>query len=504
MHSHLKILFKNKMAELKKVVWILFFVVAVLRIFIAFSNPYFDYDSYFHIRHIENILKTGIPAFNDPLSHGGSFFIFPPLFHYIMAFFSLAIPLEIVGKIIPNILYALLIPLSYYISEEIAENKKLSIIAPVVVAFMPVLWSNVFSLNPLCIAIPAIFFAFYFLIRMKNKKDVAYFIALIVLASLTSPITIIAIPVIWLYILFLKIEKINEKCPLTELAIFSTFFILLIQFIFYKNVILINGASVIWQNMPAELLKNYFAKIGILDVIANIGVLPFIFGLYEIYVFSFEKKERASGLFISMAIVLGTFVWAKLIPLQTGMILLGLSITVVSISSINHFINYFNKIKFKNLSYVTIATIVIFLASAIIPASYYMNLSKNNLPDNAEVDGMLWLKENTSEGSAVIGAVKDGFMITALSNRKNIIDNNFLIEKDSEEKFNDIATIYKTIYETNALQLLNKYNAKYIFFGKNSKNEFNATRLGFEDEKCFSKFFEEEEVSIYKTWCDLE
>ena len=500
MHLHLK----GKMADFKKVVWVIFLVVAALRIYMAFSSPYFEFDSYFHIRQIESIAKTGLPVYNDPLSAGQEFFIFSPLFHYIMALFSFAVPITIIGKIIPNILYALLIPLSYYVTRQITENKKLSIIAPIVVAFMPVLWSNIFALDPLCMAIPAIFFSFYFLVGEGGKKSIMYFLALITFASFLSPIAIVAVPVIWLYILFLKVEKIKEKGPLTELAIFLTFFILLIQFILYKNAILVNGLSVIWQNMPVNVFNVYFAKTGILDVIANIGILPFIFGLYEIYIFSFEKKERASSLFISTAIVLGVFLWAKFIPIHVGMILLGMAITVVSISSIEHFVEYFKKIKFRNSGYVTIATIIIFLVSATVPAFYYMNLSKNDLPSKEDFDGLLWLKENSSEGSTILGGVKDGYAISAVSQRKKVIDSNFLAENDAEERFNDVATVYTTNYETKALEVLNKYNAKYIFFGKNVKNEFNATGLGFEDKNCFSKLFEEGKTRIYKTWCDLE
>ena len=369
---------------------------------------------------------------------------------------------------------------------------------------MPVLWSNIFSLDPLCMVIPAIFFSFYFLIRGGSKKDIAYFIALIAFASFISPIAIVAIPIIWLYILFLRIENLKEKGPLTELAIFSTFFILLIQFIFYKNAILVNGISVIWRNLPVEIMKYYFSNLNILNVIANIGILPFIFGLYEIYIFSFEKKERASALFISSAIILGIFLWLRLLPLQIGMILLGMSVTVISITSIEHFIEYFQKIKFRHSAYITAITIVIFLVSAVVPSFYALSDSRTALPSKEDVDGFLWLKNETGESSVIIGGLKDGFAISAIAQRKNVIDSNFLAESDAEQRFEDVKTVYTTGYETNALKVLDKYNAKYIFFGKNTMNEFNATDLAFQDPKCFSKFFEEGETKIYKTWCNLE
>lgn len=490
------------MKDYKKLVWLLFLAVVVIRIALAFSSPYFDYDSYFHIRQIESIKETGLPVFNDTLSYGGGFFIFSPVFHYIMAFFSFLIPISIVGKIIPNIAFALLIPLAYYIAKEITGKQRLALIAPVVVAFMPVLWSSVFSVDPISFAIPAIFAAFYFLSKEEGKSNIHKFLFFITLACFLSPLTIFAIPIIWIYILFLKIEKEKIEETLLESAAFSTFLILLVQFIFYKNSILINGANIIWQNIPAQLIQNYFTNIGVLDIIAYIGILPFIFGLYEIYIFSFEKKERAASLFIGLAIFTGFLMWLKLIQLQTGMILLGMGISVIFCDSIRHFMDYFQKIRFNKVRLVMIAIIVIFLFSASIPAFSYFLEAKKNIPNQDEMKAFLWLEENG--GSPIIAAVNDGFAINAISKKSNVIDRNFLMTPYAEERLRDVSLFYSTNFETQAMEVLDKYHAKYIFFGKNVKKEFNATELGFQDKKCFAKFFESNDIKIYKTWCNME
>ncbi len=492
------------MSRYRKIIWILFFAVLAVRLWLAFSTPHFEYDSYFHIRQIENIAETGLPAFNDNLSYGGGFFVFSPLFHYIMAGLSFLIPLGIIGKILPSVLYSLMIPLGYYIAREITGDRRISLIAPAVIAFMPVMWSNILSLNPLCMALPAIFYALYCLIKKQGKEKIIHFLIFMTLAALLSPIALLAIPVLWLYILFLKIEKIREKGPLLELVTFSTFFILLLQFLFYKKAILVNGFGIIWQNIPSSILENYFSSAGILDIIANIGILPFIFGLYEIYVFSFEKKERASSLFISLTIVMGIVLWAKLLPLEMGMLLLGIGISIISVPAVKYMINYLKKIRFRNVNYVMTGIIIIFIITAVIPAFYYYQLSTENVPDRSEQRAMLWLNENSTPRSVIVGDVNDGFFISAVAERRNIIDANFLMKRDAEERLQDITTIYSTKYETAALDLLNKYSAKYIFFGKNVKERFNVTALGFEDKECFDDVFKEENITIYKTWCDLE
>ncbi len=492
------------MSKFKKIAWAVFLAVLILRLTIAFSSPYFEYESYFHIRHIENIKETGLPAYDDPLSYGGGTFFFSPVFHYIVAFFSFIIPLGIIGKVLPNLFYALVIPLTYYISREITGDKKTSLVVPVMVAFMPVLWSNIFTLNPLSVAIPLVFLAFYFLIQKNGKRNINMFLLLAIIAALISPVTIVIVPALWLYILFLKIEKIRERKPLVEVTIFLTFLVLLVQFLLYKNAILVNGLRVIWQNIPNSILSNYFADIGILDVIANVGMLAFLFGLYEIYIFSFEKKEKTPSLFISLVIIVGIFLWAKLVPLQSGMILLGTAISIISIPAIKNFADYFKKTKFKYFKYITLAIIILFLVTSIAPAVYYLDVSRKEMPSNNEISAMLWLKENASERSTVVGSVKDGHLITAVAGRKNVIDSNFLMKQDAKERLEDVSSIYQTKYETSALGLLDKYNAKYIFFGRNVKSRYNVSGLNFEDPECFGERFAEGEVRILKTWCDLE
>ncbi len=492
------------MKDYRKLVWLLFLAIVIIRLAIAFSSPYFDYDSYFHIKHIENIAQTGLPAWNDQLSYGGGVFVFSPLFHYLMAALSLIVPIGIIGKIVPNVLYALLVPLSYYIANEITGKRKLALIAPVVVAFMPVLWSNIFSLNPLCITIPAIFYAFYCVVKENDPHRISKFLVSVVIAAFSSPISIIAIPILWGYLLFLRVGKTKIESELVEVSIFSTFFIVLTQFLFYKNAILANGASVIWQNIPAEIIRNYFAQVSILDIIANIGILPFIFGIYYIYMFSFEKKKESSSLFVAIALAAGILIWARLIPVQTGMIFLGLGISVISVDTIKQFMDYFQKIRFRKARLVMALLAIFFLFSAAIPAFGYFQASKQSIPGESEINGMLWLRENSSENSVIAGSVKDGFMINEVAKRRNIIDGNFLMNPYSEERFQDVSALYTTNFETSALELMNKYSSKYIFFGKNVRTEYNASKLNFEDKKCFLNVFDENNVKIYKTWCQLE
>ena len=89
--------------------WLLaiFIITLTVRLVLAFTSPNLTYESYFHLRQVEQITETGLPQYQDNLSYGGREIIFPPAFHYLAAFFNLFLPLGFVAKLLPNILIAI-------------------------------------------------------------------------------------------------------------------------------------------------------------------------------------------------------------------------------------------------------------------------------------------------------------------------------------------------------------------------------------------------------------
>ena len=82
---------------------IIFILTLSFRLYFAFQNPNFDYESYFSVRQVNQIIKTGLPLFRDSLSYGGRTFLFIPVFHYILAIFSSILTAGIALKLIPNL-----------------------------------------------------------------------------------------------------------------------------------------------------------------------------------------------------------------------------------------------------------------------------------------------------------------------------------------------------------------------------------------------------------------
>src|SRR3989344_738517 len=127
---------------------------------LTFMVPEFTYESYFHLRQVEHILETGLPFYQDPLSYGGRELAFLPFFHYLAALFSLFLPVNLVAKVLPNLLTALLVPITYLISKKITAHEVGSLIAAFITGFLPILYfTNGFVVNTLFL--PLIFIVLY-------------------------------------------------------------------------------------------------------------------------------------------------------------------------------------------------------------------------------------------------------------------------------------------------------------------------------------------------------
>ncbi len=68
------------------------------------------------------VCDEGKPIFEDALSYTGRNFIFSPVFHYIIAFFALFMPIAYAAKIIPNIFAAALVFIVFLLAKNLTRN----------------------------------------------------------------------------------------------------------------------------------------------------------------------------------------------------------------------------------------------------------------------------------------------------------------------------------------------------------------------------------------------
>jgi len=494
----------------KPALWLIliFALVLAVRLYIAFQTPLFNYDAYFNLRQVEHIRDTGLPLYKDTLSYGGKTQLFAPLNEYIIAGFSLVMPIDIAGKIIPNIFAAMLIFAVYYIALKITKNSKISLLVSFMSGFMPVYFMDVNRVSVNYLAVLLVFSVVYCMLRLNERKYVDYTLILMFLLVLTTPMAFVLVIGLLLYLLLLKLENLPVEMKELEIILFFTFLVFWVNLLIYKNAFLTHGLLVVWQNVPVKILSEFFMNIGFVQLFWAISIVPLIFGIYAAY--SAFHLENGKELMLIMSLGLSAFIilWFKLLDLVSGLIFLSVTLvilTVCSLKMLNDFILKSKIHRYENLVYTII--ILIFLVS-LIPSAYSMihtsNAGPQNTPENSDVETLKWASENIPNSSVIMSSLEEGNIVTYYGKRKDVMDTNFLLTPSIDQRLQDVDTVYTTTFETQAIGILNKYNSKYLLITPSTLQKYGLKEIPYvKDNKCFEIAYYREGTYLYKVDCKI-
>ena len=478
---------------------LIFFLTFGARLFFAFGTDNFTYESYFDLRQVETIRENGLPIFNDELSYSGRFFIFTPLYHYVLAFFNLFFPIDFVVKVIPNLLASTLVIVVYFLSLKITNNKEASVFSSFISGFIPIFFAETTnSIHVFTLMTSLSFLLIYFFIRIKdNKKYINYFIITLIISTLVHPSSFLVVSALVIYAIIGKLEHLRIQRKELELITFSTVFVVLLYFFIYQKALITYGASIFSQNPTL-----YFT--GVLEMIYKTGLIPFIAGLYIIYRSFFKSRNKYIFILIGFAVSSALALWLRLINFIEGLMFLSVILVLLFSRYYVLFLEYIKKTRFSNFKiYFVILVTLIFIVTSVIPSLYYSYTGLQNIPGQDEISSMEWLRENTKEDAVILAPVKEGFMINQLAKRKNVADLNFLLVADAPQRLEDIETIYTTQFKTLAIELLNKYDVDYIYLSDRARTEYATDELRYFDDTCFVVVYDKG-VRIYKSLCKLE
>jgi hypothetical protein len=471
---------------------LIFLFVLAARLYYSFSTPYLSSDeSYFNLRQIEHISETGRPLIHDDLSYSGRTFIFNPGFHYLLAFIGYFMPLDIAAKIFPNIFASLIVIFAFLLAKKITQKDNASLFTAFISGFIPVFFNETFNnLSVYSLFAPLLFLLIYSFLNLKKRLYLYLYLALLVILSLMHPAITVFMIALLIYMILIRLENIEQDRAELELIIFSLFFVIWIESLFMKNLFIFHGPAVIWQNIPKELLSNYFSKITLLGSIYSIGILPFFYGIYTIYDNLFRKKDKQIYLMISFAMAVTLLLWLRLIELNLGLILLGIVLTILFSQFYSYYTRYITTTRASRFLHGFIFLLLLaFVLTSIIPS---LALAKNTAEHSVPRDKVLaleWLSLHTSEGSVILASIDEGNLVTAVAKRKNVFD---------------VHRIFTTQYSTEAVELLSKYSVDYIFFSQDAKDYYNIESLPYLSNECFELVYENKEAKIYKPLCRLE
>jgi len=493
----------------KKLVYVLlavvFFLTLSIRLYYAFSTLEFSNSgSYFILRQIEEIRNTGTPLFDDGLSYGGRYYLFLPVFHYILAFFSSFMSVTAACKLIPNIFASSAVFGIFLIVKQITRNQRIALFSAFVSGFIPVFISEtVNSISVYSLTIPLTLFLMYFFLRINIRKNPNYFIIFFFVFILLDFSACILIIAIMLYLVLSWIEGLNVGRAEIELSLFSIFIMTFIYIVLFREAFLLHGHKIIWNNIPAPLLSRYFFDVNIIQAIYMIGVIPAVTGVVVVLVHLFRKKKSVY-LPISFGIVLALMLALKLVPLRLGMMLLSLVFVILFGEMFSIIIEYVKRTRFSRWRPVLYALLLIlFIFSSVIPSLSYAKSAISNVVEEEEIIAFDLLENITDIDNTIISSVYDGHLVTFFSKRKNIIDSNFLMAPDAGERLTDLRTIYTSAISSKPIEIMDKYGADYILFNKEAMEFYNISKIVYLNDDCFPLLYSGKNVKVYEKKCSI-
>ena len=486
--------------ETKRILWGIFILTLIIRLVLAFTIPNLTYDSYFHLKQIEQISETGVPLYQDDLSYGGRSQVFLPLFHYLMAFFGFFLPLGIVTKLIPNLLIASLTLIIFHIAKKITKNEQAALLSSLIAGLLPILYfTNRISTNALFL--PLLFLAIYSFLNLKNKKFLYLYFLTFLLITLTSSATLLLLMGFGIYILLSFIEGKKMDRAETELILFSVLFYFWIQLIFFKKVLIESGSAIIWQNVPPQIIVQYFPEIPIVNAVLLVSIIPFVAGIYVAYRSLFQLKTKKNFLLISLVISTTTLTWFRLIEFKVSLSFFGLVLAILFATFYQDTINYFQHTKSKHLKkYFPVTISFLLIITMLIPA---INVSLDQkTPSENDLAAFKWLEKNVPENKGVVALLEEGHLVTYYGQRKNFMDDQFSMIENTEKRFSDLNSLYTTKFQTHAISLLDEYNYKYLIFTPLANVKYDLDSFEYIKGKCFEKVYDNRTM-IYLSRCTL-
>ena len=478
----------------------LIIVVFVLRLVVAFSIDGLTYSSYFDVRPAQTIATQGYPEWHDVYSYGGREIRFVPLYHYLVALPSFIIDVESSAKIISNLLYALIPLFVFLIARVLTQDEESSLVAAGVSAVLPILFTPN-AAGPESLFFVLVLVCIYMFMRSEKPNYLYYYGLFFLLLNFTSSLAILLVVGFVVYLALTAVEGKRIKREQVDLIIFSFFFYVWLQLILYKDHFLNKGIAFVSQNVPSEALSNYFPSISITSAILLIGIVPFLAGIYVVYKSLFELKSRRLMLLISLVVSTTLLAWLKFIPFELSLSFFGLILSILFGVFYKDLVSFFRKTKISSRHLWFKIVILVILVVSMVPLSISSAVTQS-IPTREERDAFEWLSHNSSPGEGVLALVEEGHLVSYVSKRSNMMDEEFLLAEDVDTRFADLQTLFTTPFQSSALELLEKYNIKYIVLTPRAKDHYEIHDLPYRTTDCFERIYKVE-TKIYRVTCLL-
>jgi len=353
------------MASWKALLLVTLFVL-LFRLIVSSGADMYSVDSYFHIRQVESIHDTFVPIIEDNLIQGGRDVVISPGMHYILAFLSFLIPLKFVLWFVPQLFASLSALFGGLVVGKITGRPWIALVTGLGIGILPSFVSEtVYSVNPLSFVLPLFLLFIFAYLNYKENNSRGSLYTILTLACflpLVSAYSLVLVLGFLVYLVLALLQRIKVERKEYEIILFFLLVTFWVIFVLYSPALKILGIAVLWQNIPRELMLDFFSSIEPIQYIAFIGLVPLIFGLKAMYNYVFEKANSSISVIIGFGLASFFVMYFKLIQPKIGLLFVGCSLTILSGAYINDLWSYWEKTKlyqWKSISFLVILGLMI-------------------------------------------------------------------------------------------------------------------------------------------------
>ncbi len=496
-------------------IWILlallFIIVAGFRIFLAFRQRGVDFEAFSLFRQISSILESGKPLYYDALSFGGRERVFVPIYPYFMTLLSLIIPKTLLIKIIPNLLAASIVFPVFLLTKHITNNKYFATTTASIAGFVPA--SYVVGINDgssLTLSVTIMIWTTYLFIKSKKSgKRLNWLLALLVILTFIDIVAVVFLISLIIYLGLMRLRNMRPTGKEEEVTLFFLFFTSWLFVVLFKKAMIMHGASTIWMNMPSAEIAATFSRVDVLDAILSTGLVPLILGVITLYSSLFKVQKKSLILLSGMAFSSAILLWFRFLEVETGLMIFSIVMVLATGYCFVLIHEFISKTKLPKLANVTIGFLTIL--TVLLSLSVILTSELTNTPLKADEEVLVWANEQLPADGTIMGMPNEGDMIAYLAKRKTVIDDNYLLIPKAEERYDDVMKTYRTIFKTDAIGLMQKYDTDYLFVTKNSARITGVeTPRYLGDKRCFKLIKEVKDDDtkqlsrLYERTCSLK
>ncbi len=428
---------------------LIFILFLAVRLHFSLQEDYFsDDESYYHLQQLESNILT------------------PSTLH-----------------IISEVFLASIILLVFFIAFEITKKGWPSLLAAILPVFSPLLFKVSFnSLSIYKILIPLFLLIILSFIKIKDRKFQYLFLASSFLLALIHPLSLI-IPLILICYVFILLSKgnkllLNEKVSL----IIAIIFILLIQFI---------EGQLYGFNLVLNIIEDQFIHLTIASFSYLVGFLPLVLGLIGLYFGYFKESSKQIYLITSIIISLLLLLSLELITMTTGIILLGVTFSILSAVLLSKILDITKKSKLPRVI-IPLLLIIILIFATIIPA-----IQDTATKPKLDIEPILWLKDNTLPNTKILANTFEGNLVRYFAKRNVVIHYPFTVQ-NAHKRFKDTRQLYTIQEYRDADKLLQLHHIDYIYISPQTKGLYNIEEISYINDRRFNKIFDNSNTQVWE------